>query len=115
MIRTKEDLKEYIAADRARYNFHKSTFIARLFGQEGVQAFTYLRCLRHLEYHLNCRTGFALVGKIKQLYYKYRLRHLSIRYGIQISPNVVGKGLYIPHIVGGGDYQRFKYRRKLCD
>jgi len=57
MINSKQDLREYIAADRIANHFPKyynSLFLCRLGG--GYNAL-YLWYLRNLEYWLNCHKG----------------------------------------------------------
>ena len=62
--------------------------------------YDYLKSLRKYEYSLNCQDGFW--GRIIQCYRKIRLRRLSAKYNILITPNTVGYGLYMPHIIGLG-------------
>jgi serine O-acetyltransferase len=86
MISSKKDLKSYLEADAAEYNRGRKK--PRLFGDE---AWKYLILLRKFEYHLN------LKHKFRSAYYHFRVHKLGVRIGIDIPPNVIGKGLYIVH------------------
>lgn len=96
MIRTKEDLRQYIAADRSRYPLR---WFDRFIYSEIWKTVKYLRNLRKVEYHAN---NSGLCHKLLYFAYYYVWRRQSWRYGIKISPNTCGKGLYISHIMGGG-------------
>lgn len=98
MIITKKDLKEYIQADRARYGLRKFSIFGRLLNDESYYVTKFLYTLRHLEYYKN--NSGNLFYKIPYIYWFLKHRNLELRLGIRIAPNVVGKGLYIPHIVG---------------
>ena len=74
----------------------------RLFaGYENAAVYKYLKCLRHMEYHLNNSRGSSYH---KVLYYYYKLKHsrLGMKYSICIHPNTCGYGLRILHLSGGG-------------
>lgn len=99
MILTRKDLKEYIKADRARYGLRKILLLGRILNDESYYVTKFLYCLRHLEYYKN--NSDKLLFKIPLVYWFLRHRYLELKLGIRISPNVVGKGIYIPHFVGG--------------
>lgn len=99
MIITKKDLREYIQADRARYSLRKFSILGRLLNDESYYVTKFLYALRHLEYYTN--NSGCLLYKIPYIYWFLKHRHLELRLGIRIAPNIIGKGLYIPHIVGG--------------
>lgn len=108
MIKSKKDLRFYIDEDKKaclRYGQGRNV-IERLylyvFPSENMMAFRYMKSLRELEYAINCLKTKNLLGKILYLYYKTRNRHYGVKYGINIAPNTVGYGFYIPHIIGGG-------------
>ncbi len=101
MIKTKQDLKFYLAED-AKVNGisnHLKYRIKLLYGSENAHVYRCLRVLRHYEFYLN-QSG--LINKILRYWYKYRYSRLGLRYNIRIMPNVCGYGLRIPHIAGGG-------------
>lgn len=98
MITTISDLKSYISADKEKYTTRRPQFLGRILNDEAYHVLRFLRCLRKLEYYSNNKQGcFRRV-----LFYYYFLRHrmLELKYGIRISPNIVGRGIYIPHIGG---------------
>lgn len=97
MIKTRQDLRDYIAADRARYSIR---WFEPLIFSEAWYTLKYLKCLRKLEYAKNNNSNF--LTKIRYLFRYLRWRQLSWKYGIIISPNTCGRGLYISHIMGGG-------------
>lgn len=56
MIKTKKDLRLYLEEDRKRNGIPKSWvgYVLRLMaGREHAYVYRYLRCLRHMEYHMN--------------------------------------------------------------
>ena len=98
MIKTKQDLAEYIAADNSWY--HQTNWKWRL-----IDAFTcapyymlkkYLKLLRKYEYHLNNSKGSHFHTYIGY-YYERRKNKLGNGLGIEIGPNCFGKGLNIWH------------------
>lgn len=94
MIRTKKDLQEYIAADAKANGMEKHYLLKLIYGNDNARAFRYLKSLRRLEYAVNN----------KKLLYQFRRwynRRLSLKYGIVLFPNTIGKGLRLPHLVGG--------------
>lgn len=103
MIKTKTDLKDYICADcKANIGTDKINIIKYIAGifykQENILAYRYLKTLRKREYYLNNKSFFH---NFFQLYYRIKLNRLGFYYGIQIHPNIVGKGLTIRHLHGG--------------
>lgn len=104
MIKTKIDLNFYIEEDRKRNGLPKNRigYILRLFaGRDNAYVFRYLRCLRHLEYHLN-NSKSSLWHKIWYHYYSIKKSRLGAKYYISIHPNTCGYGLRIMHLSGGG-------------
>lgn len=94
MIKTKSDLRDYIAADYARQEMRHSLLAKLTFGEHN-RTRRYLRCLRYLEYHLNNKE----IWYHKPLYLICLIKHryLSLKFGMFIMPNTTGKGLLIPH------------------
>lgn len=97
MIKTKDDLRQYIAADRSRYPLR---WFDRFIYSEVWHTVCYLRNLRKLEYALNNR--HRPVNKLLWAIRYMRWRRQNWRFGIAICPNACGKGLYITHLLGGG-------------
>jgi len=99
IIRSKKDLKNFIAQDKKRYQISNYPFLTRLIGgNEATRALSYLKTLRLLEYYTNCRHD--IFGKILKFWFEIRIRQKGLKYGIDIKPNTVGPGLYMPHIGG---------------
>lgn len=90
MIKTKADLKEYLAADKRQLGITHS--IPYPFGDE---IWKYEIILRKYEYWLNRE---SIAARFMRIYYKLRHRRNSIKYGIGIGPNCCDKGLSIAHI-----------------
>lgn len=90
MIKTKKDLKDYLTADK------KQLGITRRFPRPFIdEIWRYEITLRKYEYWLNQKD---FLSPIVSLYYKFKHHKNSIRLGIGIGPNCVGKGLSIAHI-----------------
>lgn len=106
MINSKADLHLYLLEDWKRnthtqsgYNWLKHKY--RLFCKaDSAMAVDYLRALRKYEYCLSLKP--TLLNRILKKWRQWRLAVLSAQYDIHITPNTVGYGLYLPHIVGGG-------------
>ena len=99
MIKSKEDLNSYIAADLAVSYVPKNSFkrwLHLLGGNEQCAAFRYVRRLRLTEYYLN-------TGKIVRYHWSHLLLgRMGLKYSIRIRPNSCDKGLCIIHLAGGG-------------
>lgn len=90
MIRTRQDLKEYLAQDKQQLGIHRS--FPRPFTDE---IWKYEIMLRKYEYWYNQSGKLA---KLPKIYYKFRFHQMSVKLGIFIGPNCCGKGLSIAHI-----------------
>ncbi len=90
MIKSKEDYKYYLEADRIALN--ETAKRPRVFLDE---IWTFQRLLRKVEYYNNCKKSSIYVPFRKYLYLKFHM--LSIMLGFTISPNVFGPGLSIGH------------------
>lgn len=103
-IQTRKDLKFYLDEDRKRNKVPKNRFryyVGLLAGLENIAVYRYIKCLRHLEYHLN-NSDNSLYHKILYYYYKILQSRLGLKYSISIHPNTCGYGLRIMHLSGGG-------------
>lgn len=89
-IRTREDYRFYLEADRASLEITRSR--PRLFGDE---IWRFERLLRAVEYAENCLTS-PLWAPYRALL-SLRLHRLATRLGFTIPPNVFGPGLAIAH------------------
>ena len=100
-IKTKEDLKKWLAMDAVHYATQQLPLFQRLkynlntnAGGDQKYTWAYVKTLRYAEYHTN---NHSLWHTLCRLYYMYKLRKLSYRTAIQIPPNAVGPGLFLPH------------------
>lgn len=90
MIKSKEDYKFYLAADKLALAIkHKHP---RIFQDD---TWKFERLLRRIEYLENCRDN--PLDKINCLHAKFRLQKLSVKLGYAIPRNVFGPGLSIAH------------------
>lgn len=96
MIKTKEELRFYINED-AKANVIKqgaSYIVKLLYGNVNACVYRYLKTLRKYEYYNN-------TGSVLRFWYRFYNRRLGLKYNLAIPINVVGHGLYIPHLEGG--------------
>ena len=101
MIKTRKDLSEYLSADIAVYGFKKTRM--NLLRQHLADSLTWqlpnwilVRELRYSEYYFNNRKK----SPFHYLMFAYHIRKFqkqSLRTGIQVPLNVVGKGFAIWH------------------
>lgn len=100
-IKTKEDLKEWLAMDAVHYASQQKGFLKTLkynliatprMDQKYIWAF--VKTLRYSEYHMN---NHGMWHTIARTYYLWKLRKLAYKTGFQIAPNAVGPGLQLIH------------------
>lgn len=98
MIRTKQDLKDYLAADNSWYapQGRKWRFLERFSSVPGYRLKQYLWYLRQYEYHYN-NAGGSRYHAYMNYYFARRKNRLGECLGIEIGPNCFGKGLSIWH------------------
>lgn len=94
MITTKDELRDYINADKARYGV-KFKLYHPLIYSETYYVYHYLWNLRHLEYYSNTRKNF--INRILYYWYLFNHRRLSLKTSMTIAPNTMGKGCLILH------------------
>lgn len=93
MIKTKADLKHYLAADLKRIG-RKMPWWKALTFSETYRTYKYLRNLRHLEYYQNNRRWYNLPC------YVYRVlqhRRMSLKFVMQVQPGSLGPGCKLLH------------------
>ena len=90
MIKNKEELREYLEADRIALRMNRKH--PPFFGRE---IWKFQISLRHYEYWLNA--GHGLAGKAAKAFWKLVNHHYSMKLGFYVPPNVCGKGLNIHH------------------
>ncbi len=92
MIKTKEDLKEYLRLDRETYLGTTKQHIKKmLLSSEHYYLWKLFNALRREEYHLNCR------HKYRTYFWCRQRRRLGLKLGIMVCPNSIGKGVRICH------------------
>lgn len=94
MIKTRNDLRLYLSEDKKRYLINFS-FIHPFIYSETYYVYRYLKNLRYLEYYLNNKNNLFF----KFLYFFCLLQHrkLSLKSGMTIAPNTLGRGCLIMH------------------
>jgi len=97
MIKSKEDLKRYIAADMSFYHQYakRDRLIMWLIRDPAYLIVLYLRYLRKEEYYFNVRKD--VLGKLLYLYWFRRKNQLGNQLGFKIPKNCFGPGLTIYH------------------
>lgn len=93
MITNRKELRKFLDSDRNALGM-KYPFVASATYGEHARIRRYLTCLRYTEYYSQKK---SLLGRILYILNKLNLRRISLKYGIYISPNSVGKGLNLPH------------------
>lgn len=98
MIKSKEDLKEYISSDNNWLlpKNVKEKIISRLAAYPSKNLKRFLKYLRKQEYYINTAAGSKVKGFLC-LYYEGKKNRLGERLGIEIGPNCFGKGLNVYH------------------
>lgn len=95
MITSKKELKEYLAADEARFSYGRTPrFYDIILGNEGFYIWHYIHELRYVEYHLN--TGH----KWRLWWHSFLLTRLAWKLHFSLKPNTIGPGLRINHVGG---------------
>lgn len=97
MIKSREDLKEYLHRDMAIYRSQsrRDRFLCRLTRDPLYELFRYVKLLRYEEYYFNC--GRGKLGTLAYLYCFRKKNRLGNRLGVKIPKNCFGPGLTIYH------------------
>lgn len=97
MIKSREDLTEYLRRDMAIYHSQsrRDRFLCRLTRDPLYELFRYVKLLRYEEYYFNC--GVGKLGTLAYLYYFRKKNRLGNRLGMKIPKNCFGPGLTIYH------------------
>lgn len=98
MIKTKNDLIEYIKKDNAWMipNTRKERLCAKILEYPHCKIKKYLYYLRKQEYYINTADGKKWKGTLG-LFYERKKNKLGQNLGIEIGPNCFGKGLNLFH------------------
>lgn len=94
MIKTRKDLKEYLAADHKAFGF-KHPILSKFSYSENGTMFAYVKNLRYLEYYTNKKQ--MPWDKLLKFYHFIKWRRLNLKYQIHIAPNKVGPGIHLVH------------------
>lgn len=92
MIKSKQDLINYLNLDKRVLGIPESQKWPRLWGGE---LWKYLIVLRYYEYYANCHKNF--IDRIKLSFFSKLHHYLGIKLGYSIPPNVFGPGLKLNH------------------
>ena len=104
MINNKQELSHYIREDLnanlcTTHLSWKKKFGYWLYSNESYMVVCLLRALRYHEYYTNlCSKHNNLINSILLRYYTIKHHRLEIKYGIKLGVNVLGYGVYIPHV-----------------
>lgn len=105
-ITSYRQMKYWVRLDLESYEM-QHPFAARFTYGENWELFSYMKNLRHLEYHTNKSNCYPW-DKMLKTYYWLRHRRDIRRTLISIAPNCVGPGLHLVHRgfrrLGGADY-----------
>lgn len=93
MIRNRQDLNEYIKADREALKM-KHPFLAKITYGEHARIRRYLYVMRCAEYWKSQKT---FVGRLCFAFYYIWYRRLCLKYNMYISLDTLGKGVCIEH------------------
>ena len=95
MIKTKEDLRAYLKADRAMSRKPIRLFLGWLTRSDDYYLRLYMVCLRHYEYWLNQKRN--IFQQIPFLFWWWNYRRLKLKQGLNLPPNVAGPGFFPVH------------------
>ncbi len=95
MIKTKQDLRDYISRDMERNKVGDVRGIKTWFKIHANPRLWFIYNLRHYEYWYNHKT--TIWSRFIKCYYYLIHKHLSYKLGFTIYANNFGPGLYIMH------------------
>ena len=93
MIQTKQDLKNYLTADLARYD-HKPHWWTKLTYSETWMIYSYFRNIRYIEYYQNNPHWY---NKLPNLLRSLKQRRMALKYQINICSKCIGPGFLYVH------------------
>ena len=92
MIKTKEDLKEFLSCELKKYNVSRlKTLIPINYSEKQILG-KYTVLLRKCEYYFNNKK------KIRYAFKRFRLNRYRLKYSLHIPLNCFDKGLHIMHL-----------------
>ena len=93
MIKTKQDLKKYLAADLARYN-HKLHWWTKLTFSESWMIYSYFRNIRYIEYYQNNPHWY---NRLPYLLRVLKQRKMALKHQINVRSICLGPGFLFVH------------------
>jgi serine O-acetyltransferase len=100
MIQTKEDLREYIKADKLAFSSGRdSRIIERLLKTDTIPTERCIRLLRYVEFYRN-NSHKGMFYKIMYYFYRIRASRFGKKLNLSIALNVCGPGLRVTHPSG---------------
>ena len=101
MIRTKEELAEYLKEESRNY-LGNTNILRRILSalnsspiSDQIYIWKYIKTMRLCEYAQSHQK--SIFGKIRKIYYSHLLLKYAYKTGFQIAPGTIGKGLAIWH------------------
>ena len=94
---TKQEFKDILAADLARFNGKTPGFKDLILRNEAFYIWKYIYHMRKIEYH----GSLGGLHKLANLWHWYGLKHLQFKLHLAIYPNTIGPGFRMFHV---GDY-----------
>ena len=91
MISSKQDLQEYLEADRVALRRVHSIHLMY------DEVWKFQRLLRKVEYMMNCKKSKNIFWRLIYKYWSIKFHKQSVRCGYEIPPNTFGPGLSIAH------------------
>jgi len=95
MIKTKKDLRDYLAADALAHGIKSHNYKDMIFHSFFDRIWIFHKCLRRVEYYKNNNRNIFI--EFCYQIQRYKLNRISIKLGFSIPANVCGKGLAVPH------------------
>lgn len=95
MIKNKRDYRSYILADAKAMGINYNSFKARFVAYHTNPRWKFIKKLRRVELFKNIRKNLFL--KLYYLYLWQDYKKCALKLGFSIPPNVVDKGLSLPH------------------
>lgn len=92
MARKKNDIKDYLDKDLARFGGKTPSFKEWLLHSESYYIWSYIYHMRMIEYHQ------ASGNKIRYVWHWFRLKRLQFKLHFAIYPNTIGPGFRIYHV-----------------
>lgn len=101
MIKSKQDLKDFLTSDLGCYcnfiEYQIKLIDLWLRGSEVLPIWKFMYALRHYEYYCNQGNNLTALERILKQYWRFIYRHSQLKYNLYIGVNTCGYGLNIMH------------------